>query len=138
MKNKSNHSFSLSKTEEEWKKELTDDEYWVLREKGTERPFSGKYDLHFEVGKYSCKGCGEVLFDSGSKFNSHCGWPAFDQEIEKGKILEIRDTSHGMTRIEIVCGKCGGHLGHVFDDGPTATGLRYCVNSISLEFKEEE
>lgn len=138
MGTKNDKQYPIQKSSEEWQKELTEDEFWVLREKGTERPFSGKYDLHFEKGKYSCKGCGEILFDSSSKFNSHCGWPAFDQEIEKGKIDEIRDTSHGMIRTEIVCSNCGGHLGHVFNDGPTKTGLRYCVNSISLEFEGEK
>lgn len=138
MKNKEDELFPIRKTTSEWKKELTDDEYWVLREKGTERPFSGKFNLHFESGIYTCKGCGEELFNSQSKFDGHCGWPSFDAEIKKGKIKEIRDTSHGMIRTEIVCSNCGGHLGHVFNDGPTKTGLRYCVNSVSLEFKREE
>jgi peptide-methionine (R)-S-oxide reductase len=92
------------------------------------------YNLHFEDGHYHCKACGEQLFDSRSKFDAGCGWPSFDQEIEQGKIKEVFDDSHGMRRTEIVCANCGGHLGHVFNDGPTETGLRYCVNSVSIEF----
>lgn len=125
------------KSEEEWKKQLSPEEYYILREKGTEAPYSGKFNMHFEKGVYTCKACGAVLFDSHSKFNSHCGWPSFDQEIAKGKITEKLDTSHGMTRMEILCANCGSHLGHVFNDGPTKTGLRYCVNSASLDFVEE-
>ncbi|MCB0430523.1 MAG: peptide-methionine (R)-S-oxide reductase MsrB [Flavobacteriales bacterium] len=127
-------------TEEDWKKKLTPEEFAILRGKGTERPFTGKFNDHFVQGTYVCKGCGEALFDSGSKFDSHCGWPAFDSEIRKDVITETRDTSHGMIRTEITCSKCGGHLGHVFDDGPTDTGIRYCVNSLSLDFdpKPEE
>jgi peptide-methionine (R)-S-oxide reductase len=93
--------------------------------------------MHFEEGVYTCRACGEALFTSDSKFDSHCGWPSFDAEIPGGKILKIRDTSHGMIRTEIVCAACGGHLGHVFDDGPTATGIRYCVNSLSIGFTPE-
>ena len=121
----------------DWKKELSEEEYRVMREKGTERPFTGKFNVHFEKGKYLCKGCGEELFDSSSKFESGCGWPSFDQEIKKGKIKEVLDESHGMIRTEIICANCESHLGHVFNDGPTDTGLRYCVNSISLDFTEE-
>lgn len=127
----------IVKSEEEWKKELSSQEYYVLREKGTEAPYSGKFNMHFEKGVYICKACGAVLFDSNSKFKSHCGWPSFDQEIVKGRIIEKLDTSHGMTRIEILCANCGSHLGHVFNDGPTKTGLRYCVNSTSLDFVKE-
>lgn len=130
-------SYKVNKTEQEWKEQLTEDQYIVLRQAGTERPFTGKYNLHFEDGIYTCAGCGEELFDSSSKFNSHCGWPSFDQEIESGKIIEKQDFSHGMVRTEILCGSCGGHLGHVFDDGPTETGIRYCVNSLSLDFKNK-
>ena len=122
----------------DWRKELSEEEYHVMREKGTERPFSGKFNAHFENGIYSCKGCGERLFDSSSKFDAGCGWPSFDQGIESGKIKEILDKSHGMIRTEIVCANCGSHLGHVFNDGPTKTQLRYCVNSISLDFKKRE
>lgn len=122
----------------DWKSILTEEEYKIMREKGTERPFSGKYNLHFENGVYLCKGCGEPLFDSASKFDAGCGWPSFDKEIQQGKIKEVLDKSHGMIRVEIICANCDSHLGHVFNDGPTATGLRYCVNSVSLEFNKEE
>ncbi len=125
----------MPKTETEWRKKLTDEEYYILREKGTERPYTGKFLMHKEKGNYTCRACGQVLFSSDSKFDAHCGWPSFDREIEEGVIKETLDTSHGMRRIEITCGKCGGHLGHVFDDGPTDTGLRYCVNSVSLDFE---
>lgn len=128
----------VNKTEEEWKKILSPEQYAILRLKGTERPWTGKYNMHFEKGKYICAGCGQELFSSSSKFESHCGWPAFDEEVAKGKIKTQVDTSHGMMRTEIMCARCGGHLGHVFDDGPTKTGLRYCVNSASIDFKAEE
>ncbi|MBI1870951.1 MAG: peptide-methionine (R)-S-oxide reductase MsrB [Chlamydiae bacterium] len=129
---------NIPKTEDEWKKILTPEQYDVLRQKGTEKPFSGKYNLHFEKGKYVCAACGYELFDSERKFESHCGWPSFDQEIAEGRIKEVKDSSHGMVRTEILCGRCGSHLGHVFEDGPTKTGLRYCVNSVSLDFKGEK
>ncbi len=124
------------KTDKDWKEILSPEAYHILREKGTERAFTGKYDKHFEKGVYVCAGCSMELFDSSSKFNSHCGWPSFDSSL-KEKVNELKDTSHGMIRVEIVCSNCGGHLGHVFPDGPTQTGLRYCVNSLSLDFKEE-
>lgn len=124
------------KTDKDWKEILSPEAYHILREKGTERAFSGKYDKHFEKGVYVCAGCSKELFDSSSKFNSHCGWPSFDSALNQ-KVSELKDTSHGMIRVEIVCSNCGGHLGHVFPDGPTQTGLRYCVNSLSLDFKEE-
>ncbi len=124
-------------SEEEWKKRLTPEEYRILREKGTEAPFSGLYNAHFEKGLYSCSGCGVQLFSSDHKFNSHCGWPSFDGELPGGVVAQNRDISHGMIRTEIVCANCGGHLGHIFDDGPTDSGLRYCVNSISIKFKAE-
>ena len=124
------------KTEKDWKEKLSPEAYHILREKGTERAFTGKYDKHFEKGVYVCAGCSTKLFDSSSKFNSHCGWPSFDSALNE-KVSELKDTSHGMIRVEIVCSNCGGHLGHVFPDGPTQTGLRYCVNSLSLDFKEE-
>lgn len=127
----------MERTEEEWKRILTEEEFRILRGKGTEMPFSGKYNMHFEKGIYSCKGCNSPLFTSSMKFDSHCGWPSFDAELPGGKIKKIRDTSHGMIRTEIVCANCGGHLGHVFDDGPTVSGLRYCVNSVSIDFKPE-
>lgn len=129
---------TINKTEEEWKKILTPEQYSILRLKGTERPWTGKYNMHFEKGKYVCAGCGFELFSSESKFESHCGWPSFDDEIKNGNVKTQLDTSHGMVRTEILCGRCGGHLGHVFNDGPTKTGTRYCVNSVSIEFKPEE
>ncbi len=130
---------SYQKTDEEWKKELSPEKYHILREKGTERPFTGKYNMHFEKGVYTCGGCGQELFTSEQKFESHCGWPSFDNEMGNGeRIRKVKDFSHGMIRTEIVCARCGGHLGHVFDDGPTKTGLRYCVNSLSIEFTPGE
>jgi peptide-methionine (R)-S-oxide reductase len=125
-------------TEAQWKAKLTPQQYSVLREKDTDRPFTGKYYLHNEKGVYSCAGCGQELFTSDMKFNSDCGWPSFDKEMAGGKIKQIKDTSFGMTRIEIVCAKCDSHLGHLFDDGPTLTGLRYCINSTSIDFKKKE
>ena len=126
---------NYNKTDEAWKKELTPEQYYILREKGTERPGTGKYNLHFEKGVYKCAGCGYELFTSDQKFESHCGWPSFDNEIGNGeRIKKIRDTTFGMIRTEIVCARCGGHLGHIFDDGPTQTGQRYCVNSVSIDF----
>ena len=110
--------------------------YEVIVNKATERPHTGEYNLNFKDGKYTCKACGEELFDSTAKFDAGCGWPSFDQEIADGKIKEVFDESHGMRRTEIVCANCEGHLGHVFNDGPTETGLRYCVNSVSLDFEE--
>lgn len=128
-------SSTIQKSEEEWKKVLSEEEYYILREKGTERPYTGKFLMHKENGTYTCRACGNELFSSDSKFDSHCGWPSFDKEIAAGKIKTQEDNSLGMRRVEIMCARCGGHLGHVFDDGPTATGLRYCVNSVSLGFE---
>ena len=124
----------MENKEPDWREILTDEEYRVMREAGTERPFSGIYNDHYEKGIYRCKGCNTELFDSTSKFDGHCGWPSFDAEIKKGIIEERLDKSHGMIRTEIVCSNCKSHLGHVFNDGPTGTGLRYCVNSVSLLF----
>jgi len=107
--------------------------YQVTRHKATERPFSGKYERHWADGSYHCICCGNKLFDSNAKFDAHCGWPSFSQALP-GAITEITDRSHGMVRVETVCAQCGAHLGHVFDDGPTDTGLRYCMNSASLNF----
>jgi methionine-R-sulfoxide reductase len=126
---------NLPKTEAEWKAKLTEDEYYILRQKGTERPYTGKFLMHTEKGMYTCRGCGAPLFSSDSKFDSHCGWPSFDKEVKAGVIKETVDNTLGMRRVEITCAKCGGHLGHVFDDGPTDTGLRYCVNSVSIGFE---
>ena len=121
----------------DWKKELSEEEYKVMREKGTELPFRGKYYIHSDNGIYRCKGCGEELFSSEAKFDTTCGWPSFDNEISQGKIKEILDKTHGMIRTEVVCANCDTHLGHVFNDGPTESGVRYCVNSISLDFEKE-
>ncbi len=142
-KKNNNDSIRLSKmeklpqTEAEWKAKLSSEEYYILRQKGTERPYTGKFLMHNEKGVYTCKGCGAPLIASDAKFDSHCGWPSFDKEIIKGVIKETIDNTLGMRRIEITCGKCGGHLGHVFDDGPTETGLRYCVNSVSIGFEKQ-
>jgi len=135
--NKMEDKDALAKTEADWKQLLNPEQYHVLREKGTERPGTGKFYKHAEKGVYVCGGCGNELFTDEMKFDSHCGWPSFDKEIAGGKIKTILDSTHGMVRTEIVCAKCGGHLGHLFDDGPTATGMRYCVNSLSLDFKKE-
>lgn len=129
--------FNIQKTDQEWRNTLSDAQYHVLREKGTERPHTGEYNLHFEEGMYTCAGCGTELFSSDSKFESHCGWPSFDRALSKETVREVLDTSYGMVRTEIVCANCGGHLGHVFTDGPTETGMRYCINSVSLGFEEE-
>ncbi len=123
--------------EEEIKKKLTPEEYAVLREKGTEAPFSGALLHEKRKGTYMCKVCGNPLFPSDAKFDSGTGWPSFDQALP-GAVKHIEDTSGGMRRIEVVCAKCGSHLGHIFDDGPTATGKRYCMNSVCLELKAEE
>jgi methionine-R-sulfoxide reductase len=126
------------KTEEEWKKILTPEQYHVLREKGTERPFTGKYYKFNEKGVYCCAACGSELFTSDMKFDSECGWPSFDRAMDGGKIRYEIDRSYGWERTEILCANCGSHLGHVFDDGPTITGKRYCVNSVSLIFYREK
>lgn len=126
----------VAKTEDDWKKELTPEQYHILREKGTERAFTGKYWDTKTAGIYKCAGCGQVLFTSKSKFDSGCGWPSFDAPLAEGTIAEDTDTSYGMIRTEVTCSRCGGHLGHVFDDGPTATGLRYCINSASIDLEE--
>jgi methionine-R-sulfoxide reductase len=127
----------IKKTEQEWAKILSPEQYNILREKGTERPGTGKYNLTFDKGVYTCGACGYELFTSDMKFESHCGWPSFDKEIGNGsRVKKIVDRSLGMSRTEIVCARCNGHLGHIFDDGPTATGQRYCVNSLSIDFKE--
>ncbi|AZQ44068.1 peptide-methionine (R)-S-oxide reductase MsrB [Nonlabens ponticola] len=123
-------------TEEEFKSKLTPEQYHILREKGTERPFTGEYNTHYEDGVYSCAACGNELYKSEAKFDSGCGWPSFDDEIE-GAIERKRDATHGMIRTEILCANCGSHLGHVFNDGPTNTGIRHCVNSLSLDFEKK-
>lgn len=119
-----------------WKKKLTDEQYRILRQKGTEAPFSGKYLHEKRDGTYGCAACGNPLFASDAKFESGTGWPSFDQALP-GAIKEIEDNSHGMHRTEIICSKCGSHLGHVFNDGPTVTRKRYCTNSVCLDLKEQ-
>lgn len=132
-------TMEIVKTDEEWKKQLTPEEYNVLRQKGTERPFTGAYENHWDSGIYVCKGCGTELFRSDTKFDAGCGWPSFYKGIDSSKIIERKDNSAGMSRVEVLCAKCGGHLGHVFTDGfGTPTGLRYCINSVSLGFKKKE
>ncbi|MBL7995578.1 peptide-methionine (R)-S-oxide reductase MsrB [bacterium] len=126
----------IMKSDEEWKKELSPEEYRVLREKGTERAFTGKYYQNHDDGIYYCAACDNPLFSSKTKFESGSGWPSFYEPIPGG-IESETDNSFGMARTEILCARCGGHLGHVFDDGPKPTGLRYCINSVSLDFKKE-
>ena len=126
------------KDESEWQKLLDDESYRVTRLAGTERPFSGKYWDFKESGSYKCICCGEPLFDSSSKYDSGCGWPSFFEQLSPEAIKTEVDNSHGMVRIEIMCSKCDAHLGHVFDDGPKPTGKRYCVNSLSINYKEFE
>lgn len=131
--------YKVEKSEQQWKDQLSVEEYRILRQAGTEYPFTGQYNDHFASGTYSCKGCGASLYASSAKFDSGCGWPSYDQSLE-GAIEYREDTSLGMRRVEILCANCGSHQGHVFDDGPTGTGQRYCVNSASIDFtpsKEE-
>lgn len=133
-----NDSTDFSKmTDADWKQKLSPEAYRVLRQHGTERPYTGEYDQHWDAGTYVCKGCGTELFTSATKFDAGCGWPSFYEGIDKSKIKEVVDRSFGMVRTEVRCAKCDGHLGHVFDDGPKPTGLRYCINSASLGFKKQ-
>jgi peptide-methionine (R)-S-oxide reductase len=126
----------IARTEAEWRARLTPEQYRVLREKGTERPFTGVLTENHETGNYHCAGCGALLFLSGAKFNSGCGWPSFMLPAESKAVNEHEDGSLGMRRVEVTCARCGGHLGHVFPDGPRPTGLRYCINSASLTFEQ--
>lgn len=132
-----NKPYPFNKSEDAWRKLLSQEEYRVLREQGTEYPHSGAYNSHYEKGTYNCRGCNQPLYASDSKFDSGCGWPSYDQSLE-GAIEYRKDSSHGMVRVEIVCSNCGGHQGHVFDDGPTASGKRYCVNSASISFEAKK
>lgn len=131
---KHEHQPEITKSEEQWREELGPERYAILREAGTERPFTGSLLTVRDDGTYVCGGCGAPLFDSGAKFESHCGWPSFTHPSEQKNVRLLHDASHGMSRTEVRCAKCDGHLGHVFDDGPGPRGTRYCINSLSLDF----
>ena len=128
----------LPQSDEEWKEILTPEQYRVLRQKGTEYAFTGKYWNHHEDGTYACAACGQELFKSDTKFESGCGWPSFYDALDQGSVCFEHDHTHGMSRTEVLCSRCGGHLGHVFEDGPRPTGQRYCINSASLNFQKAE
>ncbi|RKF22712.1 peptide-methionine (R)-S-oxide reductase [Altericroceibacterium spongiae] len=128
----------LSLSQEEWRERLDPQQFHVLREGGTERAFTGKYESNKAAGEYVCAGCGQPLFESDDKYDSGSGWPSFVRPAQNGAVEEKRDFSHGMMRTEVRCARCAGHLGHVFPDGPAPTGLRYCINSASLDFQPED
>ncbi len=128
----------LKKSEEQWKQELTPEQYHILREKGTERAFTGEYAHTKTPGTYRCAACGQELFDSGTKYDSGSGWPSFYEPMDKEKVQLNEDSSYGMNRVEVVCSRCESHLGHVFPDGPRPTGTRYCINSASLKLEEKK
>jgi len=130
--------FEVQKTEEEWKDILGEEKYKILRQKGTEAPFSSEYDVFYVDGTYYCAACGNNLFDSEHKFQSGCGWPSFSSTVNQSNVVTKDDNSLGMKREEILCAKCGGHLGHVFNDGPAPTGLRFCVNGASVSFEKRD
>ncbi len=127
----------VKKSEEEWRRELTPEQYRVMREKGTERPFSGEYEHAKDPGTYVCASCGNPLFSSDTKYDSGSGWPSFYRPLSEGSVATESDNSHFMERTEVLCNRCGGHLGHVFDDGPAPTGQRYCMNSVALKLRKE-
>ena len=129
-------SSKVSLSEEEWKKILPKEVYYISRQKGTERPWTSKYETSKEIGTYYCAACGNALFKSDTKFESGCGWPSFYEPVSKASIIYAPDNAHGMTRTEVMCGRCKGHLGHVFEDGPPPTGLRYCINGVVLDFEK--
>ena len=132
-------SYKVSKTEKEWQSQLSPEQYRVLRQQGTERPFTGEYDKHYKEGVYSCAACDFDLFSSENKYSSDCGWPSFWGELESANIEKKSDTTHGMVRTELLCSNCGGHLGHVFNDGPRDKGgQRYCINSASMTFRPDK
>ena len=129
---------TTERSDDEWEKVLTPEQYYVLRKKGTERPFTGKLYYNKKKGVYTCSACGQELFSSDDKFESGTGWPSFQDVISSNRVRLQEDNSYFMHRVEVVCSRCGGHLGHVFEDGPKPTGKRYCINSVSLDFKEAE